>query len=451
MENITLRDLVEYTKGSASEDLDLDTGVSAISNNGRTVGEQWVYLALKGERLDGHRFVAQAEGNGAIASIVEISTGSREIVVENSYKAIKDIAMRYRKKFEIPYVAVTGSSGKTTTKDMIFYALDANKKTLRNIGNLNSEIGLPLTVLNMDSSIELCVLEMGMYTFGEIDYLAEIARPHIAVITNVGTAHIRNLGTRENILKAKLEIVNYMTASDILLINGDNDMLQTVESEKLAPRVLRFGLSKKNDIYPEEYRFVDGKTELRAFVLGESVQLILPTVGEHNICNALSALAVAKLLDLDLTVAARGLESYRASSFRMERFTVNAKTIINDCYNANPDSMRAALSTLQHFGDGRRVAILADMLELGENTVQYHLEIGEFAAQNVQLLIAVGKDAVHIAEGARNAGMAPENIRCFENNPSVIAALDSLLEDGDIVMLKGSRGMKLEEVAEQIR
>ncbi len=449
MENITIQDLATFTNGKIGEGLLPETKVSFISNDSRTQGENWVYLALRGERLDGHQFVEGAYQNGAIAAIVERDF-EKGILVKDSYKALKDIAIGYKKRYDIPCVGVTGSSGKTTTKDMIYFALSESKNTLRNEGNLNSEIGLPMTVLNLSKEHECCVLEMGMYHLGEIDYLAEIARPHIAVITNVGTAHILNLKTRENIRLAKMEITNYMNERDFLLINGDNDMLAALDKRAIVPEVFAFGLGEHNDIHPIRWEFVSGKTKLRAKVLDEEVELILPTIGEHNIGNALSALGVCKLLGLDLKKSAAGLAKYQPSRHRMEKSEIGNKIIIDDSYNANPDSMRAALSTLDYVSGERKVAILADMLELGEDSAQYHFEVGEFAHQRIDVLIAIGEMAKYIVEGARKSGMKEDCLYHFENNEQAKARINDILQEKDAVIIKGSRGMKLEEVADSI-
>lgn len=450
MENVVVRDLVNFSEGKLMSRVNMNQAVSFIANDSRRQGENWVYLALRGERLDGHDFVEDAKKNGAILSIVERDDITDSIVVRDSYRALKDIATEYRNRFDIRTVAITGSSGKTTTKDMVYYALNESAHTLRNIGNLNSEIGLPMTVLNLDRSHELGVFEMGMYHLGEIDYLAEIVKPNIGIITNVGTAHILNLKTRENILRAKLEIANYMSERDTLLINGDNDMLQSIEQSQIKPKLITFGLGNKNSIYAKEYEFTADNTRVMAKILDEELEFDIPTIGEHNILNALSALGAAKVLGHDLSIATRGLAKYRASKYRMEKSEVGGKTIINDSYNANPDSMRAALSTLNYLSAKRKVAIIADMLELGENSSGYHFEIGEYASGYVDFLIAIGREAKQYIEGARKAGMPDRCLKYFEDNREAIGEINRLLRDGDGIIIKGSRGMKLEEVAERI-
>lgn len=450
MENLTLGDLVKYAHAQCDGALDLSQSVNMISNDSRTKADNWVYLAVIGERLDGHDFIDQALENGAIAVITHKPVGPKGLLVENTYQAIKDIAMAYKNKYEIPYVAITGSSGKTTTKDMTYYALQETRNTLRNLGNLNTEIGLPMTLLNLDASYECAILEMGMYDLGEIDYLAEIVKPHVGVITNVGIAHLMNLKTRENILKAKMEIANYMTDQDFLLINGDNDLLQTVDKAALAPCVYTFGIHTDNDIHPIEVRSEDNKTYVKAQILDQVVDFVIPTIGDHNVSNGLSALGVCKVLGLDLQQSALGLAKYQPSRYRMEKSYIGEKLLINDCYNANPYSMKASISTLAHVEAKRKVAILADMLELGEESSRYHFEIGELLPDYVDLIIAIGDEGRHYIEGAISKGFAKANTYYFENNSAAIQEINTILKKEDAILIKGSRGMKLEEVAESI-
>lgn len=450
MENISLADLVKYCDASYDKNLDLSKKVKKISNDSRTVDQDWVYLALIGERLDGHDFIEQAKENGAIAVISQKNEYSQGIYVENSYQALKDIAMHYRERFKIPYLAVTGSSGKTTSKDMLYYAVKESKKTLRNIGNLNSEVGLPMTVLNLDSSYEVGILEMGMYNLGEIDYLAEIVRPNIGIITNIGNAHIVNLKTRDNILKAKMEISNYMTSKDYLLINGDDDMLRTIKKDELSATVYTFGLDRSNDIHVLEYMTRDGEILVRASILGQEIEFIIPTLGEHNIYNALSVMGACKILNLNLKKSAQGLKNYQPSKYRMEKSEVNGKLIINDSYNANPYSMKAAISILKDLSYPRRVVILGDMLELGDESVGEHKEIGALLKDYADLIIAIGVEAKNYLEGAKEKDFNQKNMFYFANNEEAIKEINEILQAGDVVFIKGSRGMKLEEVADSI-
>lgn len=450
MRNITIGDILKMTGAEASFEIDENARVCNISNDSRDIKEDTIYAAIVGERLDGHDFARAALENGAIAAIVEKRVTEKDILVKDTRRALKDIAMGYRSRFDIPFLAVTGSSGKTTTKDMLYFAVSESRKTLRNLGNLNSEIGLPMTVFNLDESHECAVLEMGMYVQGEIDYLAEIVKPHFAIITNVGVAHIQSAGSRENILKAKMEIANYMTQSDVLLINGDNDMLQTVDTKALKPSVYKYGLEEHNDIRLISYETTESGMKIRADILGKITEYEIPTLGIHNIYNSLSVMGLCSLMGLDMKKSAEGIRKYQPSKYRMEIKSVSGKTLIEDFYNANPDSLRASIETFRQMQGERKVAVLADMLELGEISEKEHMNAGIQASEIFDVIICIGSDAKYIGKGAIENGFDKGRVYYFANNEEAVSEINSILRPGDAVLMKGSRGMKLEEVAESI-
>lgn len=450
MRNITIGDILKMTGATAGFEIDENARVCNISNDSRDIKEDTIYAAIVGERLDGHDFARAALENGAIAAIVEKRVTEKDILVKDTRKALKDIAMGYRSRFDIPFLAVTGSSGKTTTKDMLYFAVSESMKTLRNLGNLNSEIGLPMTVFNLDESYECAVLEMGMYVQGEIDYLAEIVKPHFAIITNVGVAHIQSAGSRENILKAKMEIANYMTQSDVLLINGDNDMLQTVDTGAIKPSVYKYGLEEHNDIRLISYETTESGMKIRADILGKITEYEIPTLGIHNIYNSLSVMGLCSLMSLDMKKSAEGIRKYQPSKYRMEIKSVSGKTLIEDFYNANPDSLRASIETFRQMQGERKVAVLADMLELGEISEQEHMNAGIQASEIFDVIICIGSDAKYIGKGAIENGFDKGRVYYFANNEEAVSEINSILRPGDAVLMKGSRGMKLEEVAESI-
>lgn len=450
MRNITIGDILKMTGAEASFEIDENARVCNISNDSRDIKEDTIYAAIVGERLDGHDFARAALENGAIAAIVEKRVTEKDILVKDTRRALKDIAMGYRSRFDIPFLAVTGSSGKTTTKDMLYFAVSESRKTLRNLGNLNSEIGLPMTVFNLDESHECAVLEMGMYVQGEIDYLAEIVKPHFAIITNVGVAHIQSAGSRENILKAKMEIANYMTQSDVLLINGDNDMLQTVDTRALKPSVYKYGLEEHNDIRLISYETTESGMKIRADILGKITEYEIPTLGIHNIYNSLSVMGLCSLMGLDMKKSAEGIRKYQPSKYRMEIKSVSGKTLIEDFYNANPDSLRASIETFRQMQGERKVAVLADMLELGEISEKEHMNAGIQASEIFDVIICIGSDAKYIGKGAIENGFDKGRVYYFANNEEAVSEINSILRPGDAVLMKGSRGMKLEEVAESI-
>ena len=450
MRNITIGDILKMTGAEASFEIDENARVCNISNDSRDIKEDTIYAAIVGERLDGHDFARAALENGAIAAIVEKRVTEKDILVKDTRRALKDIAMGYRSRFDIPFLAVTGSSGKTTTKDMLYFAVSESRKTLRNLGNLNSEIGLPMTVFNLDESHECAVLEMGMYVQGEIDYLAEIVKPHFAIITNVGVAHIQSAGSRENILKAKMEIANYMTQSDVLLINGDNDMIQTVDTGAIKPSVYKYGLEEHNDIRLISYETTESGMKIRADILGKIIEYEIPTLGIHNIYNSLSVMGLCSLMGLDMKKSAEGIRKYQPSKYRMEIKSVSGKTLIEDFYNANPDSLRASIETFRQMQGERKVAVLADMLELGEISEKEHMNAGIQASEIFDVIICIGSDAKYIGKGAIENGFDKGRVYFFANNEEAVSEINSILRPGDAVLMKGSRGMKLEEVAESI-
>ncbi len=450
MRNITIGDILKMTGAEASFEIDENARVCNISNDSRDIKEDAIYAAIVGERLDGHDFARAALENGAIAAIVEKRVTEKDILVKDTRRALKDIAMGYRSRFDIPFLAVTGSSGKTTTKDMLYFAVSESRKTLRNLGNLNSEIGLPMTVFNLDESHECAVLEMGMYVQGEIDYLAEIVKPHFAIITNVGVAHIQSAGSRENILKAKMEIANYMTQSDVLLINGDNDMLQTVDTRAIKPSVYKYGLEEHNDIRLISYETTESGMKIRADILGKITEYEIPTLGIHNIYNSLSVMGLCSLMGLDMKKSAEGIRKYQPSKYRMEIKSVSGKTLIEDFYNANPGSIRASIETFRQMQGERKVAVLADMLELGEISEKEHMNAGIQASEIFDVIICIGSDAKYIGKGAIENGFDKGRVYYFANNEEAVSEINSILRPGDAVLMKGSRGMKLEEVAESI-
>ena len=450
MRNITIGDILKMTGAEASFEIDENARVCNISNDSRDIKEDTIYAAIVGERLDGHDFARAALENGAIAAIVEKRVTEKDILVKDTRRALKDIAMGYRSRFDIPFLAVTGSSGKTTTKDMLYFAVSESRKTLRNLGNLNSEIGLPMTVFNLDESHECAVLEMGMYVQGEIDYLAEIVKPHFAIITNVGVAHIQSAGSRENILKAKMEIANYMTQSDVLLINGDNDMLQTVDTGAIKPSVYKYGLEEHNDIRLISYETTESGMKIRADILGKITEYEIPTLGIHNIYNSLSVMGLCSLMGLDMKKSAEGIRKYQPSKYRMEIKSVSGKTLIEDFYNANPDSIRASIETFRQMQGERKVAVLADMLELGAISEKEHMNAGIQASEIFDVIICIGSDAKYIGKGAIENGFDKGRVYYFANNEEAVSEINSILRPGDAVLMKGSRGMKLEEVAESI-
>jgi UDP-N-acetylmuramoyl-tripeptide--D-alanyl-D-alanine ligase len=428
--------------------------ISGISTDTRKLEPGDLFVALKGVRFDGHEFASKAIALGATAvlSQVQLMDEVPYILVEDTLKALHDIAKHYRNKFHIPFASVTGSSGKTTTKDMVSSVLAEKYCVLKTEGNFNNAIGLPLTVFKLEKKHEIAVLEMGMNSLGEIEILADILRPDTGIITNVGTAHIENLGSRENILRAKTEMFTYFGPKNTAVINGDNDMLRTLIAKPYE--IITYGLEPHNSCRAIDIaeKGEEG-TDFTVLYQGKKESYGLSLPGIHNVYNALSAICVGKLYGLSRDEIHQGLMSFTPSKMRMEIFQgkYGAK-VINDAYNANPDSMRAAVNVLAAMPcTGRRVCILGDMFELGDFAREEHYKVGSFAAQkNMDVVAVVGKQAKEIINGANLAGRNML-LYCFDSNEEVIKNLGSMIKRDDLILIKGSRGMHMETIVESLR
>lgn len=429
--------------------------VSGVSIDSREINPGDMFVALKGENFDGHDFIQKAVENGAVLVVAHRMPECCKIpyiLVEDTLKALQDIASYYRSKFHIPVVAITGSSGKTTTKDMMASVLSQKFNVLKTEGNFNNAIGLPLTLFRLQHSHQIAVLEMGMSSLGEISLLSKTARPSIGVISNVGLTHIEKLGSRENILRAKLELFSYFNSDSTAVINGDNDMLHGFRSDKF--RVIRYGLSQSNDIFAygiEEKGEAGIEFCVDSQGLRSKFELTLP--GIHNVYNALSAIAVARLFDMKAEEIQRGLDGFSPSEMRMEIINLGSGAkLINDVYNANPESMKAAIDVLRAMkSEGRSICILGDMLELGELSPEEHYKIGMYAAcSGADVIAAVGKFSEDVRRGAMASGMGG-SIYVFSDIKDAAEFLNDIIKPGDTVLIKGSRGMKMEYIVDYLR
>lgn len=435
---------------------DGDELIKSVSTDTRTITEGALFFALAGERFDGHRFVSAAVAAGAVCCVVdrdaEEFAALPVIVVEDTHKALRDFAAYYRKKFQIPVIGVTGSVGKTSTKEMIAAVLRQRHRTHITKGNFNNEIGLPLTVFDLMDEDEMMVLEMGMSNFGEIARLTEIAQPDTAVITNIGVSHIEHLGSREGIKQAKFEILEGLQTDGTVILNGDDDMLWGARGE-IEFETLYYGITNKNcDLCAFDIHTYSDSTEFRCKIDGETHTFAIGVPGEHHVSNALAAILVGLKYNLSLEEIKKGVRSFVPSGLRQTLMELGAYRVIRDCYNASPASMKSGLEVLSLTeGKGRKVACLADMLELGEVSAAEHRKVGELAVHyGVDCLIVVGKEAKAIAQGATDAGMNPADVHEFADNAALIARLATLLKKDDLILVKGSRGMRLEEVVDAI-
>lgn len=405
-----------------------------------------LFVCLRGERFDGHSFASQAAQLGAAALLVDhpVDADVPQLVVTDTGKALLQLAGWYRRRFQLPVVGLTGSVGKTTTKEFIALVLGAKYNTLKTQGNLNNEIGVPQMLFRLEDSHTAAVIEMGMNHFGEISRLTRAVAPTVGLITNIGVSHIENLGSRAGILQAKLEILEGMAPDAPLIVNMDNDMLRTV---KLGDRpLLTFAIDDPSADFTATDIAEQGSTT--TFTVHHSTftqPVTIPTVGIHNVYNALAAMAVGYVTGVDPAAAASALANYVPAGMRQNLVQVGGVQVIEDCYNASPDSMRAALQTLGKLPVHRRYAVLGAMLELGDYAKEAHTQVGKMAAENgIDGVLAYGADAAYIVEAAKQAGL--ENARLFDTKEALAQALAQQVQPGDGVLFKGSRGMHLEDV-----
>ena len=434
---LTVKKILEITKGqliTGDENLEIES----YSKDTRTIKKNDCYIGIKGETFDGNLFWEDAKEKGACACLLDSFEGKIEekdpftiILVSDTIAAIQALAHYVRIESHAKVVAITGSAGKTSTKDMIASVLEEKYKILKTPGNLNGQIGLPLNILAYKDE-PVWVLEMGMNDFGQLKELSSIASPDVAVITNIGTAHIGILGSRENILKAKLEILEGMNDKGVLVLNGDNDLLKTVKTDL---KQVTFGLESGNDIVATDIKMVGEKTICKI----ENNEIEIPVMGEVFVYNALAAYAVGKLFSLTPEEIKNGIASFQMSNNRMNTIKTAKFTIINDTYNANPDSVKSAIKTLGTFKN-RKVAILGDMLELGENEIKYHQEIGEFCNEKIDVLITIGVLSKNMFD------KFTKEKYYFKTNEEAETKLKDILKQDDVILVKASHSMKLDTI-----
>lgn len=402
-----------------------------------------LFVALKAGR-DGHDFIPAALEKGAAGALGQRQLpGVPMIVVPDSLKALGDIARGYRRTLtNTRFIGLTGSVGKTTTKEMTACALSAVYRTQWTQANYNNDLGVPMTVLGLEPETERAVIEMGMNHFGEISYLTQIARPEVAVITNVGTMHIENLGSREGICKAKLEILEGLEPGGVAVLHGDEPLLRAA---KLSCRTLFFGLGPDCHLRGSNLRTTPtGGTAFTVTGFGRSWEAELPVPGDHNVVNALGAILAANCVGVPVEAAIAGLADFRNTGDRLRTYEQEGYTVVADCYNAGPESMAAAFRVLAQLPTrGRRIAVLGDMLELGDFAPAAHRQVGEQAAEAADLVLAYGPLCRDLALGAGEKG------RHFDTQEDTLAALKAAARPGDVLLFKGSHGMHMEKILER--
>ena len=404
-----------------------------------------LFIALEGEKFDGHDFIENAEKDGAAAVMCrkEVKCSIPVIYVNDTKAALLKLAAYYRSLFSIPVIGLTGSVGKTTTKEMTALVASSVYRTVKTQGNLNNEIGMPMTIFNIDDTTQAAVIEMGMNHFGEISRLTAVSKPDAAIITNIGVSHIENLGSRENILKAKLEILEGMKEGSPLILNGDNDLLKTVKNEKY--KIIFFGIENdKADITASD---IEENSEGISFCInykGKKYNTYVPSPGIHNVYNALAAFGAGVAIGVPEEKAAEALKNYVPSGMRQKITSKGGITFIEDCYNASPDSVKAGINTLKGIKASRHIAVLGDMLELGDFSSSLHSRCGKYAAEKgVDLLFTYGEASGSTANEAEKNGLKAYR---FLDEKQLVKALVKELKAGDAVLFKASRGMKLENV-----
>lgn len=443
----TVEEICLATGGSVYK-LGSEDKFTGICTDTRKVDPHDLFISLVGEKFDGHDFIEQAMAKGASGIItsrldIVIPPNMTVILVNDTLQALQKLAWFHRKRFNIPIVAITGSNGKTTTKDMVAAVLGSKLNVLKTAGNFNNEIGLPLTLLQLTADHEVAVVEMGMRGKGQIKELANIALPTIAVITNVSETHIELLGSIENIAAAKAELLEDIPERGLTILNADDQYVQAM-AKQVASRVTLFGLEQGNLRAENIQTDVQGMN-FQCCVNQERILLSIPTVGKHNVYNALAAIAVGLEMGLNFDEIRFGLSQFNASPMRLHIQQMGDYVVINDAYNASPMSMLAAIDTLVQVATKRRVVVLGDMLELGDIGVEAHRQIGEKLTKcNVEVVVTVGELARHIAKEASEGGIK-QVISCT-NHEEAEQALQDMLTPGDTILIKGSRGMKMENM-----
>ena len=457
METITVGQLLEAVHGTllgGSQDMELT--VSGVDTDSRDIHPGSLFIPLVGERFDGHAYITSALEAGAAGCLTaRVRTDYREdkfyIQVGNTERALRDLAAWYKNRFQIPFVGITGSVGKTTAKDMIAAVLSVKYKVLKTEGNFNNNIGLPLTLLRLDQTHQVGVLEMGMDKPGEIDYLSDIVRPEVGVITNIGDAHIEKLGSRENIFKAKCELLpNIRKEGGLVVLNADDPMLTTLRGNTPVQAV--FCGKAENADYRAQVTGGDGVSHIHCHVTTPNMErdIRIPALGEHMIYPTLIAAAVGEHFGLTSDEIEDGIARFVPTRMRMNVIQREGEiTILDDSYNANPQSMRAAISVLADTHSSWKVAILGDMFELGPYAPALHAGVGDYLGKRgIDCLVAVGKLSEHMAQGAREAGV-PTVYSCA-NKEEAKAVLPQVVRPDSTILVKASRGMALEELTAQL-
>ncbi|MGN0383403.1 MAG: UDP-N-acetylmuramoyl-tripeptide--D-alanyl-D-alanine ligase [Eubacterium sp.] len=453
MKGMTLSNIAKACNGQYIGDDSLKNEyIEGAVIDSRLIEKNYLFIPVAGQRVDGHDFINQVFEKGAICTLSERKLESPigpYILVESTLKALKDIAAYYRSIADIKVVGITGSVGKTSTKEIISSVLSMRFNVLKTEGNLNNEIGLPLTVLKIREEHEIAVLEMGISDFGEMHRLSSIARPDVCVITNIGTCHLENLGNRDGVFKAKTEVFDHMGDNPHIILNGDDDKLASVQDIN-GIKPIFFGIDTDRDlgVYGVTNMGIEG-TRVNIKAYDKEFFATIPIPGMHMVYNALAATAVGMCFDMDFDEIKRGIEALKPVTGRNNIIRNRNLTIIDDCYNANPMSMKASLDVLSMVPENK-IAILGDMFELGTNEQQLHWEIGKYvASKGIDKLVCVGNLSKYMAEAAKQS--KDINVNYFETLDKLLDNINSIIKGNETILVKASHGMKFAKVVEILK
>lgn len=446
--------ILEATGGkllSGSSDIDID--LAKISTDSRTIKKGEFFLALSGANFCGSDFLDAAFENGATGAIIERIPASKKygkkilIKVKDATKALQEIAALHRTKFDIPVICVTGSNGKTTVKEMIAAVLSTRYNVLKNEGTKNNHIGVPQTLLKLNKKHQICVLELGTNHKGEIKTLSAIAKPTMAVVTNIGPSHLEFLVDLEGVYREKMDLVRALKANSIAIINGDDPFL--AKTKMSGRKIVRYGLKNKNDLRAENIHIDADKIR---FNIDGSNKFELNLLGRHNVCNALAAIAAASIFNVNARSVKEALLNFKPASMRLNRVDVNGISVINDSYNSNPLSMKTALEAIGAHPAHAKWIVSGDMLELGVEAARFHKTVGELiAASGADGLITIGKFSKYTLSGASSRGMSKDSLWHCDTHDEIAEVLKKVARRGDMVLVKGSRSMKMERVIEKMK
>jgi len=453
----TSGDIARITGGkiiSGSSDVVIET----ISTDSRDLGTDTLFIPIIGETFDGHNFIDELSANGKIVCSLTMKDGYEKsaadsgtvlIFCEDTLSALGKIGKFYRDKFKPVTLGVTGTNGKTTTKELVYAVLSSAYKTHKNVKNYNNEIGVPFTLLQLDESHKAAIIEMGMNHTGEIERLSLMVSPEIGIITNVGAGHLEFLGSMENVAFAKSEIIKGMKKGSTLIVNKDTECFHIINklADEAGIKLFTFGLGADSDLHPDAFKLTAEKT----VVVYKKETVSVPLYGKHNVYNILAALSVAEILKIELSRAAEALSSFVNVGGRSEIID-REYTVINDTYNSNPLSSLFALESVCEVFQGRRkIAVLADMKELGDSSCVYHVKVGEFAgSRKFDLLLLYGEMAMYYEKGALSSGMNISSVKIFDSKDEIAVFLKGYLKEKDVVLIKGSRSMKMEDVVNRL-